>query len=40
LKYADRQPQSALDEQWTILNSPAYFSQYSAVKLLETLPER
>jgi hypothetical protein len=40
LKYADRQPPSALEDQWAILNSPRYFSQYSAAKLLQTLPER
>jgi hypothetical protein len=40
LKYADRQPASALDDQWSILNSPRYFGQYAAVKLLQTLPER
>ena len=40
LKYADREPQSALDDQWAILNSPRYFGQFSAVKLMKTLPER
>lgn len=40
LKYADREPSSALDDQWGILNSPRYFGQYSAEKLLQTLPER
>jgi hypothetical protein len=40
LNYADRQPPSALEDQWAILNSPRYFGQYSAVKLLQTLPER
>jgi hypothetical protein len=40
LNYADRQPPSALDDQWDILNSPRYFGQFSAVKLLQTLPER
>lgn len=40
LKYADRQPRSALDDQWSILNSPRYFGQYAAEKLLQTLPER
>jgi len=39
-KFADREPQSALDDQWAILNSPRYFGQYSAAKLLQTLPER
>jgi hypothetical protein len=40
LKLADREPLSALDDQWAILNSPRYFGQYSAAKLLQTLPER
>jgi hypothetical protein len=40
LKYADREPSSALDDQWGILNSPRYFGQYSAEKFLQTLPER
>jgi hypothetical protein len=40
LNYADRQPPSALEDQWAILNSPRYFGQYSAVKLLQTLPTR
>lgn len=40
LKLADREPLSALDDQWAILNSPRYFGQYSAEKLLQTLPER
>jgi hypothetical protein len=40
LKYADRQPPSALDDQWGILNSPRYFGQFTAEKLLLTLPER
>lgn len=31
---------SALDEQWNILHSPRYFGQYSAEKLLKTLPTR
>jgi hypothetical protein len=40
LKLADRQTLPATDDQWTILNSPRYFGQYSAEKLLQTLPER
>jgi hypothetical protein len=40
LNYADRQPPSALEDQWAILNSPRYFGQFSAVKLLQTLPAR
>ena len=39
-RIADRQPRSALDDQWIILNSPRFFGQYSAIKLLQTLPER
>lgn len=31
---------SALDDQWNILNSPRYFGEYSATKLLETMPQR
>jgi hypothetical protein len=31
---------SALDDQWNILNSPRYFGEYSAEKLLETMPQR
>ena len=30
----------ATEDQWTILNSPRYFGQYSVMKLLQTLPER
>ncbi|HUZ08319.1 MAG TPA: hypothetical protein VMV89_12650 [Candidatus Paceibacterota bacterium] len=40
MRVADRQPTSALDDQWMILNSPRCFGQYSAAKLLQTLPER
>jgi hypothetical protein len=40
LRVADRQPPSALDDQWMILNSPRSFGQFAAVKLLQTLPER
>jgi hypothetical protein len=39
-RYADREPTSALDDQWAILNSPRYFSRYSLAELLKTLPER
>lgn len=31
---------SALDDQWNILNSPRYFGEYSAEKLLKTVPQR
>ncbi len=40
LKFADRQPPSALDDQWAVLNSPCYFGRYSVGKLLQTLPAR
>jgi hypothetical protein len=30
----------ATEDQWIILNSPRLFGEYSAVKLLQTLPER
>jgi len=40
LKLADRQTLPATDDEWTILNSPRYFGQYSAGKLLQTLPKR
>jgi hypothetical protein len=31
---------SALDDQWSILHSPSYFAEYSAQKLLDTMPQR
>jgi len=31
---------SALDDQWNILHEPRYFGEYSAEKLLATLPQR
>ena len=31
---------TALDDQWDILHSPKYFGEYSAEKLLTTLPQR
>jgi hypothetical protein len=34
------EPPPVTEEQWTILNSPRYFGQYTLVKLLQTLPER
>ena len=34
------EPAPVAEDQWTILNSPRYFGQYSLVKLLKTLPER
>ncbi len=38
--WLNREPASAADAPWTVLNSPRYFGQFSAVKLLQTLPER
>jgi hypothetical protein len=38
--WLNREPSPAADEPWTVLNSPRYFGQFSAVKLLQTLPER
>jgi hypothetical protein len=40
VRVADRQPASALDDQWVMLNSPRHFGQFAAIKLLQTLPER
>jgi hypothetical protein len=31
---------TALDDQWNVLHSPRYFGEYSAEKLLQTLPQR
>jgi hypothetical protein len=33
-------PPPATEDQWTILNSPRYFGQFSVAKLLQTLPAR
>jgi hypothetical protein len=38
--WLNREPAPATDEPWTVLNSPRYFGQFSAMKLLQTLPER
>jgi hypothetical protein len=38
--WLDRRSEPATDEPWTVLNSPRYFGQFSAEKLLQTLPER
>jgi hypothetical protein len=38
--WLDRRSEPASDEPWTVLNSPRYFGQFSAEKLLQTLPER
>jgi hypothetical protein len=36
----DTPTRSALDDQWDILHSPRYFGEYSAEKLVKTLPTR
>jgi hypothetical protein len=36
----DTPTRSALDDQWNILHSPRYFGEYSAEKLVKTLPTR
>jgi hypothetical protein len=36
----DTPTRSALDDQWNILHSPRYFGEYSAEKLVKTLPAR
>jgi hypothetical protein len=36
----DTPTRSALDDQWNILHSPRYFGEYSAEKLVKTLPVR
>jgi hypothetical protein len=38
--WLNRQPEPATDDQWTILNSPRYFGEFSAATLLQTLPKR
>ena len=36
----DTPTRSALDDQWNVLHSPRYFGEYSAGKLVKTLPAR
>jgi hypothetical protein len=36
----DTPTRSALDDQWNVLHSPRYFGEYSAEKLVKTLPAR
>jgi hypothetical protein len=36
----DTPTRSALDDQWNILHSPRYFGEYTAEKLVKTLPAR
>jgi hypothetical protein len=36
----DTPTRSALDDQWNILHSPRYFGEYSAEKLVKTMPAR
>jgi hypothetical protein len=38
--WMNRQPEPATDDQWTVLNSPRYFGEFSAATLLQTLPKR
>jgi len=38
--WMNRQPEPVTDEQWTVLNSPRYFGEFSAATLLQTLPKR
>jgi hypothetical protein len=38
--WLDRRAEPVTDDPWTVLNSPRYFGQFSAAKLLQTLPER
>jgi hypothetical protein len=38
--WLNRQPEPVTDEQWTVLNSPRYFGEFSAATLLQTLPKR
>lgn len=40
LTWFDRRAEPVTDQPWTILNSPRYFGQFTAEKLLQTLPER
>ena len=38
--WLNREPEAATDDQWTILNSPRYFGEFTAATLLQTLPKR
>jgi len=38
--WLNRQPEPATDDQWTILNSPRYFGEFSTSTVLQTLPKR
>lgn len=38
--WLNREPEPATDDQWTILNSPRYFAEFTASTLLQTLPKR
>ncbi len=38
--WLNREPEPATDDQWTILNSPRYFGEFTASTLLQTLPKR
>ncbi len=38
--WLNRQPEPATDDQWTVLNSPRYFGEFSLSTMLQTLPKR
>jgi hypothetical protein len=38
--WLNREPEPVTDDQWTVLNSPRYFGQFSVYQLLQTLPAR
>ena len=38
--WLNRNPEPATDDQWTVLNSPRYFGEFSAATVLRTLPKR
>ena len=38
--WLNRNPEPVTDDQWTILNSPRYFGEFSAATVLQTLPKR
>jgi hypothetical protein len=40
LTWLDRRAEPVSDQPWTVLNSPRYFAQFTASKLLQTLPQR
>ncbi len=38
--WLNREPEAATDDQWSILNSPRYFGEFTASTVLQTLPKR